>query len=118
MREIVLYRTASGRCPVQDFLDDLTAAQLKRVAEALGIVATADPVSPQLLKKLSGTEDLWEVRVQHAGNAFRILGFWDGGRMIVLVSAFAKKTGKTPLLELEVAQRRRRDYLSRKGHHG
>jgi phage-related protein len=33
---------------------------------------------------------------------------------VVLVSAFAKKTEQTPMLEIELAQQRRRDYLGRR----
>jgi phage-related protein len=34
--------------------------------------------------------------------------------VVVLLTAFAKKTEETPLLEIQVARQRRRDYLSRK----
>lgn len=118
MREIVFYRTQSGRSPVQDFLDDLTPAASDRIGDLLRIIAAADQMPAQVLKKLAGTDGLWELRVKHDGNAFRLLSFWDGARIIVLLSAFAKKTEKTPVLEIEVAQRRRRDYLNRKGRNG
>lgn len=118
MREIVLYRTPSGRSPVQDFLDGLSPDAADRIGDTLQAVAGSDQISPQVLKKLAGTDGLWELRVRHDGSAFRLLSFWDGVRIIVLLSAFAKKSEKTPVLELEVAQRRRRDYLSRKGHNG
>ena len=39
---------------------------------------------------------------------------FDGSRLVVLVSGFAKKTQKTPLQEIARAEERRRDYLSRK----
>ncbi len=72
-------------------------------------------VPAQYFKKLRGTEDLWEVRAQHGGDAFRLLGFFDGPRLLVLVSGFAKKAEKVPRQELALAEERRRDYLSRKG---
>jgi phage-related protein len=47
-------------------------------------------------------------------DAFRLLGFWDQGRLIILTNAFAKKTQKTLAREISLAERRRADYLRRK----
>ena len=66
------------------------------------------------LKKLEGTDGLWEVRTEFGGDAFRLLGFWEAGRMIILTNGFAKKTQKTPERELALAEQRRRDYLNRR----
>ncbi|MBB4634302.1 type II toxin-antitoxin system RelE/ParE family toxin [Longimicrobium terrae] len=118
MREIVFYRTPSGRSPVQDFLDDLSPDAADRIGDTLQAIATSDQISAQVLKKLAGTDGLWELRIRHDGSAFRLLSFWDGTRIIVLLSAFSKKSEKTPVLEIQVAQRRRRDYVNRKGHNG
>jgi phage-related protein len=71
-------------------------------------------VPAQYFKKLEGTSDLWEIRANFAGNAFRLLGFWDEGRLIILTNAFAKKTRRTPERELASAEQRKRDYLNRK----
>lgn len=53
-------------------------------------------VPAQYFKKLIGTTDLWEVRTQHGGDTFRLLGSFDGPHRIVLVSGFAKRTEKVP----------------------
>ena len=73
------------------------------------------PVVPkQYLKKLEGTDDLWEVRAEFGGDAFRLLGFWDTGRRLVLANGFAKKTEKTPAREIALAEQRKREHLNRK----
>ena len=73
------------------------------------------PLVPvQYLKKLEGTDGLWEVRTEFGGDAFRLLGFWEAGRLIILTNGFAKKTPKTPERELALAEQRRRDYLNRR----
>lgn len=118
MREIVFYRTASGRSPVHDFLDEISPEAAEKVVDALTSLEVLDPIPYDVAKKLAGTDALWEIRVRHRGNAFRILCFWESGRIIILLSAFAKKTERTPMLEIEVAQRRRRDYLRRKEENG
>jgi phage-related protein len=114
VREIRFYRSRSGRSPVEEFLDSLTAKQAQKVVWALRLVEEMERVPAQYFKKLTGTEDLWEVRAQHGGDTFRLLGFFDRSRLVVLVSGFAKKTDKVPRQELTLAEERKRDYLSRK----
>jgi len=114
MREIQFYRSASGDCPVEGFLDRLGPKQAQKIAWVLRLVKELPLVPKQYLKKLEGPDDLWEVRGEFGGNMFRLLGFWDGGRLIILTNGFAKKTQKTPKRELELAAQRKRDYLNRK----
>lgn len=115
MREIRFYRTASGRSPAKEFLDSLSGKQAQKVVWVLRLVEDVDLVPVQYFNKLTGTEDLWEVRAQHGNDTFRLLGFLDGAKLVVLVSGFAKKTQKTPLREIALAEERRKDYLRRKG---
>jgi len=115
MREIELYQTASGRCPVEAFLAALPAKQRAKVLWVLRIVENAAIVPAQYFCKLADTEGLWEVRSEYGGDACRLIGFFDGGNLVILVSAFAKKTGHTPPAEIDLAQERRREYFRRKG---
>lgn len=80
----------------------------------LKVVQELPRVPQQYLKKLGGPEDLWEVRAAFGGDAFRLLGFWDAGRLIILTNGFAKKTQKTPEREIALAQQRKRDHLSQR----
>ena len=114
MRTIEFYRQTSGACPVEDFLDSLGGKQAQKVGWVLQLVRTLPRPPKQYFKKLVGT-DIWEVRTEFGGNAFRLLGFFDGENLIILASGFAKKTQKTPKQEIETAQRRMNDYFSRKG---
>jgi phage-related protein len=115
VREIRFYQSPSGRSPVEEFLDSLPGKQAQKVVWVLRLVEELERVPEQYLKKLTGTEGLWEVRAQHGGDTFRLLGFFDGPRLVVLVSGFAKKSEKTPRQEIALAEERRRDYLSRGG---
>ena len=80
----------------------------------LKVVQELPRVPVQYLKKLEGPEDLWEVRAEFGGDAFRLLGFWDAGRLIIQTNGFAKKTQKTPEREIALAAQRKRDQLSRR----
>ena len=114
MRGIHFYRTQAGHCPVEEFLDGLSGKQAQKVVWVLRLVEELESVPSQYLKKLVGTADLWEVRAQHAGDTFRLLGFFDGPRFLVLTSGFSKKSGKTPRQEIALAEKRRQEYLSRR----
>lgn len=84
------------------------------MAWVLRLVEDLDGVPTQYLKKLVNTDEIWEVRVQFAGDIFRLLGFFEGEALVILTNGFTKKTQKTPATEIEVAETRKRDYLVRK----
>jgi phage-related protein len=111
---IAFYRQQSGACPVESFLDSLDSKQARKVAWVLSLIRSLPRPPIQYFKKIISTE-LWEIRVEFAGNAFRLLGFFDGESLIVLTSGFAKKSQKTPKQEIETAQSRMKDYFARKG---
>jgi phage-related protein len=60
-------------------------------------------------KKLSGSKGLFEVRVKQGGQWRAIYAYIDK-EIIVILSAFAKKTQKTPLNELKKAKSRLQVY--------
>lgn len=55
MREVRFYRTPTGHCPVQEFLDSLTGKQAQKVVWVLRLVEELEAVPAQYLKKLGGT---------------------------------------------------------------
>ena len=114
MRRIKFFSTESGSSPVEEFLDALTDKQAKKILWVLRLVREQDQVSRQYFKKLINTDDLWEIRATHGGNAFRMIGFFDGDNLIILTNGFQKKSQKTPKKEIVLAQKRRAAYLARK----
>ena len=114
MREIIFYHTVSGASPVEAFLDALTSKQAQKVTWVMQLVEELDRVPSQYFRKLVNTEDLWEIRVQMGGDIFRLLGFFDETALLVLCHGITKKTRKTPLHDIAVAERRKREYFKRK----
>ncbi len=114
MREIIFYKTDSGKCPVEEFLDSLNSKEAQKVTWVLRLVEELPKVPSQYFKKLANTDDIWEIRVILGGNIIRILGFWDAPHIVVLTHAFHKKTQKTPLQAIKVAEARKKDYLQRR----
>ncbi len=71
IRDVIFYETDSGRRPVEEFLDTLSAKQALKAAWVIQLVEDMEIVPTEYLKKMSGTDDLWEIRVKAAGNIFR-----------------------------------------------
>ena len=61
-------------------------------------------------KKLNTKPALYEIRVKHKG-AWRVFYAYLGKIEIIILSALHKKTQKTPLKEINRAQRRLKEYL-------
>ncbi|HET9208850.1 MAG TPA: type II toxin-antitoxin system RelE/ParE family toxin [Thermoanaerobaculia bacterium] len=114
MREVHFYRTKAGHCPVEEFLDELSGKQVQKVVWVLRLIEELETIPSQYLKKLPGTEGLWEARAQHGGDTFRLIGFFEGRRLLVLTSGFAKKTERIPRQEIALAEKRRQDHQSRR----
>lgn len=113
MREIIFYKTQGGDCPVEVFLDSLSAKQAQKVGWVLELIETIPIVPIQYFKKLVGTDDIWEVRVDFGHDTFRLLAFMDRGNLVILTNGFAKKSQKTPSAEITLAEQRKKDHLSR-----
>ena len=114
MREVLFYTAGNGRQPVAEFLDSLDGKQAKKVTWVLALIEELEKVPAQYFKKLESTDELWEVRVQSGNNTFRLLGFWDTGKFVVLCHAFAKKTQKVQIKDISLAEVRKKDYFKRK----
>ncbi len=105
--------TVSGKCPVKDHLDSLTDNQITKIAWVLKLIRELNKVPSKYFKKLINTEDIWEIRVGVGKNTFRLLGFFHVRELIILTNSFQKKSQKTPLKEIRLAEKRKKDFLSR-----
>ena len=66
---------------------------------------------------MTGTDGLFEVRVELGSNIFRIFAFFDKGNLILLGNGFQKKTQKTPKKEIEKALKIKAEYEREKKEH-
>jgi phage-related protein len=112
-KTVTFYRSADGKCPVQDFLDSLPGRVAQKIVWVLRLLEDMDVVPASYFKKLGGTEDIWECRIQFGSNAYRILCFFLGNS-VVLTHGFVKKSQKTPAREIERAEAYRRDFFKRR----
>ena len=111
---IEYYVTTDGKCPVREFVDDLLhEGQAKyifitRLLKEYGVL-----VKEPYVKQLTGHKKLFEIRIKDRTGISRILYFTHTGKKFILVHGFTKKTDKTPQREIEIAEERVKDYLSR-----
>jgi len=111
-REIEMYQTDAGKCPVAEFIEEIRTQSVKaRIVKVFEMVEQLQHPPTTFIKKLTGSGDLWEIRAITSHQSFRFLGFYNG-RRFVLTNGFAKKTDKTPAQEIALAKRRRDMYFS------
>ena len=114
-RNIVFYRTETGKCPVEEFLDSLQTKEAQKVSWVLRLIQEFDKVPSQYFKKLTSSEEIWECRIQIKSKAYRIFGFFSKGDTLVLTHGYSKKSQKIDNKQVRRAENYRRDYIARKG---
>ena len=109
VREVITYK---------EYFDDFFKKQPQKVRDkiikVLDIIEQIDRIPTTYLKYIEGTNGLFEVRVQLGNNIFRIFCFFDGNKLVVLLSGFQKKTQKTPESEIEKAAKLKNEYYASK----
>ncbi len=76
------------------------------------VIRTVQNVPKKFLDHLTGTDGLFEVRIELGGNIFRVFAFFDKGNVVVLGNGFQKKPQKTPKTEIEKALKIKAEYES------
>lgn len=107
------YRTTTGSTPVRDYLTN-SALPVSDRDEILAAMKDVQVNGLAVSRHLRG--DLYEVRATGARASYRVLFATEGARSQVLlaVSAFSKKTPKTPPSEIATAERRLADWRIRR----
>lgn len=113
MHEIKFYKDDTKKSPIEDFLNSLSSKDAQKVTWVLSLIEEHDNVPKSYLKKMINTNDIWEVRAQSRGNAYRLMCFKHKNRIIILTNGFIKKTQKTPKNEIKLAEKRKEDWLRR-----
>ena len=111
---VTFYKTVEGKCPIEDFLNSLPGKVAQKVTWVLSLLEDLDIVPSSYFKKLAGSEEIWECRIQFGSNIYRIFCFFDDRTVMVLTNGFMKKSQKTPRAEIERAEAYRREFLERR----
>ena len=95
---------------MKGFLDGLTDEEVAAIIAGMKDVAERGLPAA---KHLRG--DIYEVRADASSRSFRLLFSAEGrlGQVLLSLSAFSKKTQKTPVRELALAEKRLNDWRER-----
>ncbi len=98
----------------KDFKRTLSKDVLMKIYQVFIYIMSEDIIPVKFLKKIEGVKDLYEIRIEHNGNIYRIFCCFDEGNLVILFNAYQKKTQKTPTSEIERAIRIKDEYFAAK----
>ncbi|WP_411332482.1 type II toxin-antitoxin system RelE/ParE family toxin [Riemerella anatipestifer] len=78
-----------------DFYQAQTDEVQRKIEWTLNLLRTIDRVPKKYFDHITGTDGLFEVRVELGGNIFRIFAFFDKGNLVVLGMVFKKISKNT-----------------------
>jgi phage-related protein len=105
--KVTFFRTASGRSPVLEYIQNLTKPERARVLEALEQVERRglDAVRVEF-RQIDGK--LWEIKI----GSHRVFYVVIDREEMVLLHAYKKQGQKLPIKERDIATRRMKELLS------
>jgi phage-related protein len=105
IREVIVYKNY--------FVDFLIKQPIKvqdKIFKIIEAIETLERIPTTYLKLISGTNGLYEARIQLGTDIWRVFCFFDKGRLVILLNGFQKKTQKTPKNEIEKAINLMKEY--------
>lgn len=109
IREVIAYKRY-----FLDFYQEQTDDVQRKIEWTLNLLRVLERVPKKYFDHITGTNGLYEVRVELSGNIFRIFAFFDKGKLIILGNGFQKKTQKTPKTEIQKALKIKTQYENEK----
>ncbi|MGR3810544.1 type II toxin-antitoxin system RelE/ParE family toxin [Jiulongibacter sp. NS-SX5] len=97
-----------------NFYNNLRPQVKKKFNWTLQLISTVERIPEKYFKHLTGTDGLYEIRVEVGSNIFRVFSFFDKGQLIILVNGFQKKSQKTPKKEIQLALKLKKQYFDGK----
>jgi len=86
----------------------------EKILWTIRLIEDVEVVPSIYLKSISGTNGIYEIRIQTGSDIFRIFCFFDKAHIIVIGHGFQKKTQKTPKNEIIKAIQIKLDYENEK----
>ena len=114
MYEIEYYEE-NDECPVLEFLKTLTAKEQAKILREIDLLEkNGFSLGMPYIKRMEGTDELWELRIKHSSNNFRVFFFHFVDGLFVLLHGIRKKSERTPRRHIDIAIERIRKYMERK----
>lgn len=111
--EVKFYEFEEGSSPVFDWYNEQDAKVKAKFARIFDLLEEHGiSVKKPYVDSITDTK-LFEIRVEQQTNIYRILYFAYTGKQFILLHGFQKKTQKTPTRHIDLAETRRKDFISR-----
>lgn len=105
IREVIAYKSY--------FIEFLKSQPMKvqnKIFKIIEAIETLERIPTTYLKQISGTNGLYEARIQLGTDIWRVFCFFDKGKLVILLNGFQKKTQKTPKSEIAKATLLMKEY--------
>jgi len=110
--DVEYYEKEDGTFPAEEFILSLDTKMQAKMFRELELLETFGNELREPHSKPLG-DGIYEVRAKFASDITRVLYFFVVDKKIILTNGFVKKTQKTPVNEIELAKKYRKDYLKR-----
>lgn len=97
-----------------DFFEDQPEKVKDKIDYVLFVLTVTERVPKKFLEHMTGTDGLYEIRMEFQGNIYRVFCCFDEGKIVVLFNGFQKKSQKTPQAEIDKALKIKEDYFKEK----
>ena len=96
------------------FYEKLDIKTRQKIQYVLEIIKQVPIIPERFLKKIQGYDDIYEIRIEHVSNTYRIFCCIDKDSLVILFNGFQKKSQKTPIKEIEMSVKLKNEYFKLK----
>ncbi len=97
-----------------DFYVEQNEKVQEKIEYVFKILRTVQNVPKKFLEHMTGTDGLYEIRIEFESNIYRIFCCFDKGNLVILFNGFQKKSQKTPKKEIDLALKLKDEYFNSK----
>lgn len=98
----------------RDFFDPLNDKLKDKIDQVFFMIQIAERIPSKFFRHMTGTDGLFEIRIEFQSNIYRIFCCFDEGNLVVLFNGFQKKSQKTPRKEIDKALKIKEEYFELK----
>lgn len=97
-----------------DFYIEQPEKVQEKIEYVFKVLRTVQNVPKKFFDHITGTNGLYEIRIEFESNIYRVFCCFDKGNLVVLFNGFQKKSQKTPKKEIDLALKLKDEYFDTK----
>jgi phage-related protein len=107
LRKLIFYKNY-----FEEFFYSLPDKVQDKIDYVLFLITITDRIPRKFFEHVTGTDGLFEIRIEFESNIYRIFCCFDEGKLVVLFNGFQKKSQKTPQKEIDRALKIKQEYFN------